>query len=200
MSADVRTVATDALETLGTVIDEKQKRDAIHLAVEPVVAGEKLYAGDHIGITDGKAFRADEPGALGIVDPFVRVPVQPGQRFWLVVYPRKINSLRHVWACPGFPDSELAAPTLSDAKTTSETWLRGWCESHNVPSCETIIDGLMGKVRMEDGYAYGVTHEGDYLLSRGSDAHSEIPPEFWDHIEIVTGKTFERAEHFSCSC
>lgn len=39
--SDKRSVATDALETLGTIIDDKQKRDAIHLAVEPVVAGER---------------------------------------------------------------------------------------------------------------------------------------------------------------
>ena len=42
MGSDKRSVATDALETLGTIIDDTQKRDAIHLAVEPVVAGERL--------------------------------------------------------------------------------------------------------------------------------------------------------------
>lgn len=31
---DKRSVFTDALETLGTIIDDTQKRDAIHLAFE----------------------------------------------------------------------------------------------------------------------------------------------------------------------
>jgi hypothetical protein len=42
MTADNRPVATDALATLGTIIDKTAARDAIHLAVEPVVAAHTL--------------------------------------------------------------------------------------------------------------------------------------------------------------
>lgn len=55
MSADKRKVSTDALETLGTIIDSGQKRDAIHLAVEPVIAGECLAPGAHVVINQGVA-------------------------------------------------------------------------------------------------------------------------------------------------
>ena len=44
MSADKRSVTTDALEPLGTIIGEGEKRDAIHLAVEPMTADERLRA------------------------------------------------------------------------------------------------------------------------------------------------------------
>ena len=37
--SDKRSVATDALETLGTIIDETAKRDAIHLAVIQAAMG-----------------------------------------------------------------------------------------------------------------------------------------------------------------
>jgi hypothetical protein len=107
-NGDKRSVATDALETLGTVIDEKQKRDAIHLAVEPVVAGERVWPGQDVGLLNGKAYRSANSynvTALGIVDPFLKEAVHPGQMFWLVVYPRQIHSLRHVWTHPAFPDS-----------------------------------------------------------------------------------------------
>ena len=50
MSADKRSVSTDALETLGTIIDESAGRDAIHLAVEPCISDEILYPGQQIGI------------------------------------------------------------------------------------------------------------------------------------------------------
>jgi hypothetical protein len=98
-SPDKRSVATDALEVLGTIITDKDVgRDAIHLACEPVVAGQYLSPGQDIGIgPDGRAYRpGDEIKAIGIVDPFLRALVEPGQKFLLVVYPRTITSLRDV--------------------------------------------------------------------------------------------------------
>jgi hypothetical protein len=108
MFADNRTVSTDALETLGMIHFKPEARDAIHLAVDPIVAGEALRPGEHIGIIGGKAYSRYEHRdikLLGIVDPFLPREVQPGERFWLVVYPRQISSLRHVWEHPDFPPS-----------------------------------------------------------------------------------------------
>lgn len=93
--------------TLGTIIDDQQKRDAIHLAVEPAVAGEGMGPGDDVTICDGTAWRADEgdeDAPLGIVDPFLKSRVRKGERFWVVLYPRTIQSLRHVWTHPALPD------------------------------------------------------------------------------------------------
>lgn len=107
MSADNRSTHTDALASLGTIINENEKRDAIHLAVEPVIAGTDLLPGDHIALNYGRAVRAPLGQGLGIVDPFLTQRVNEGDRFWLVVYPRQITSLRHVWEHPAFPASEL---------------------------------------------------------------------------------------------
>ena len=52
---DKRSVSTDALETLGTIIGGGQGRDAIHLAVEPIEAAIDLYPGQDVGLVDGKA-------------------------------------------------------------------------------------------------------------------------------------------------
>jgi hypothetical protein len=70
--SDKRSVSTDALETLGMIISENEKRDAIHLAVEPVIAGEKLFPAQDIGIRDGKAYSTADH--VGIVDPFFESP------------------------------------------------------------------------------------------------------------------------------
>lgn len=132
---DQRSVATDALETLGTApLDEHQKRDAIHLAVMPVIAGERLNPGERITVVDGFASSADDSDVLGIVDPFLTKPVRKGQRFWFVMLPRTIKSLRHVWAHPAFPDEPAvgetdAAPVIQtlhnlQSKERSERWLR----------------------------------------------------------------------------
>ena len=90
------TVSTDALKTLGTIIDADAGRDAIHLAVEPVIADDFLRPGEHVGFMEnGRVGKWPHPNkTVGIVDPFLAKPVQTGQRFWLVVYPRQITSLR----------------------------------------------------------------------------------------------------------
>lgn len=105
MSADKRSVTTDALDTLGMIITENEKRDAIHLAVDNAVAGEKLAPGEDVGfLPDGTFGSCDNP--IGIVDPFLKKPVKKGERFWIVIYPRKITSLRHVWEHPDFPEQK----------------------------------------------------------------------------------------------
>lgn len=113
--ADKRTPATDALETLGMIHFKPEKRDAIHLAVDPVIAGCDLKVGESIGIVNGVAFRSgaghlDEKGKFyavpyhGIVDPFLPKGPVKGDSFWFVMAPRMVTSLRHVWAHPDFPE------------------------------------------------------------------------------------------------
>lgn len=107
-NADKRSPHTDALETLGMVHYKTEKRDAIHLAVEPVEAGQPLNAGEFVRIEDGKAYCAEPHKAHGIVDPFLprkkdSADVQIGERFWFIMKPRMVTSLRHVWDHPDFP-------------------------------------------------------------------------------------------------
>ena|ERR1700682_4866105 len=195
MSADKRSVATDALETLGTIISENEKRDAIHLGVEPVVAGQTLHPGEHIGLNnEGLAVNRQGVKLLGIVDPFLLEEVTRGQRFWLVVYPRQITSLRHVWTHPDFPESKdlVEASNVPDVET-SEKWLHQFIDNADCPSYNTVIE----KALNNDSW------DSDYLHFDGEDAHGEIPPEFWTHLEIVTGSKIpqeSRANYFSCSC
>ena len=114
MSADKRTVSTDALETLGMIHFKPEGRDAIHLAVEPVQAAVKLFVGQKIGVVEGKAYPAGHVirrighadltvPSHGIVDPFLPRAVEEGERFWFVMNPRMVASLRHVWEHPDFP-------------------------------------------------------------------------------------------------
>ncbi len=108
MPADKRSAHTDALATLGTIIDKTAARDAIHLAVVPAIAGVNLLRGEHVFLRDGKAYSFGATGetSLGIVDPFLQEPVAKGEHFWLIIYPRQITSLRHVWEHPAFPSEQ----------------------------------------------------------------------------------------------
>lgn len=224
MSADKRSVHTDALETLGTIIGPEEKRDAIHLGVEPVVAGMPLEAGQKISLrSDGMAV-SDEWNPTGIVDPFLDRLVQPGERFWLVVMPRKITSLRHVWEHPDFPPSADAGQTAiytprgepepvysSREQVEAEAWIRNYVEElnkaeyHYYYKKEYGVGPLTYEELMEhaDNHADDRTGWGSYLVKAGMLEGVSTPEEFWDNYEIVRGKKVpenNRGNFFSCSC
>ena len=110
-----RTPSTDALETLGMIHFKPEHRDAIHLAVDPVVAGCNMPTGQRIGIVNGVAYPAGAEVLIGdtvvkvpyhgIVDPFLPTGVSISDKFWFVMAPRMVTSLRHVWNHPAFPEA-----------------------------------------------------------------------------------------------
>lgn len=89
---------------LGRLIDDgDRRRDAIHIAVAPVTAAERLAPGQHVGLVAGDTeYVGPAEKCIGIVDPFLPEPVDKGQRFWLFLYPNTVTSLRHFWTHPAF--------------------------------------------------------------------------------------------------
>lgn len=89
---------------IGQQPEENARRDAIHIAVAPIVAAERLNPGTKIILREGKAewCEREEYTSIGIVDPFLKQPIEKGQRFWLFLNPDSITSLRHVWSHPSF--------------------------------------------------------------------------------------------------
>ena len=193
-TADKRTPHTDALDTLGMLIDDTAKRDAIHLAVEPMIAGEDLHPGSRVIVRDGAAFYCGYEGGVGIVDPFLPISgLRKGRRFWLVLLPRTITSLRHVWEHPDFPTQPGVAEPAPD-RDASERWLRDFVARSDCPPYEVLIAKAIDN---RDSWS------SEYLHFSGRDAHGEIEPEFWKHVEVVTGVKIpheQRAAYFSCSC
>lgn len=183
-----RRVSTDALETLGGIHEREEKRDAIHLAVEPVEAGEKLMPGERITVKDGVALSVDTPGeALGIVDPFLPRAVKKGERFWFVMNPRLVHSLRHVWTHPSFPDE----PVSTDAKKAAEAWLRVTAERLGV-SYSRLLENAGAWVEYGDYWTEGAHFEGE-----------SVGDDFWPRYELVTGKAVpedKRHNFLNCSC
>ena len=181
---------SDPQTQLGKLIEGNPLRDAVHIAVAPVVCGSRsLVAGNRIGFfEDGKVVGLMAKEIVGVVDPFLTSTVFPGQKFWMFLLPNTITSLNHVWTHPAFED---AAPRL-DPKATSEAWLRNFCATANCPGYEEVMAVAVG------GGAEQWSSE--FLHFYGHDAGGEIPPEFWDHVEAVTGrKITRRPSSFSCS-
>jgi hypothetical protein len=201
----------DAVATMGAVLpDDAGGRDAVHVAVVSVIADVTLNPGQHVGLvtnTSSGEYTAgdDTQEKIGIVDPFIKGKILRGKRFWLYLYPRTITALSHKWSHPAFPETkpteEVYAPPAY--KLVSERWLRQFAEKHDCPSYEILLEAASSDSRggYDGGPFTGIINDGEYLTFVGRDAHGDIPPEFWDHVEVVTGKRIKkRAKYFSCSC
>lgn len=198
---------------IGSVLSADEKRDAIHIAIAPVTSDETVLAGQHVGMApNGKVSWRVSP-KIGIVDPFLGTAIEPGQRFFIFLYPRTVTSLRHEWTHPDF--DPVVAETVRDMsadlepfdKAKSEQWLRAFVEgSGNLPDYEMVINAAAGfdHYKVIDGYGdVSSENNGEFLTFLGRNAGGEIPPEFWQHVEIVTGKKIpsdRRPSYFSCSC
>ncbi len=179
-----------------------EPRDAIHIAVAPVIASVALNPGEHIGFTgeDTETVGPCEKAmALGVVDPFLTGRVRPGDRFWMFLYPNTITSLRHNWTHPAF--GEGTGSVMSEA---SDKWLRDYFDRVDGPSYEDFMAAVRGNGVYEAGDGYSGIHiGGGYITVSGSDAHGEVPDEFWDHVEAAVGRKlpeYHSSTSFSCSC
>lgn len=93
---------------LGETPGADARRDAVHVPVIPLTAGETLRPGDFFHVCQGLAYQANAgvEEAVGYVDPLLRrrgVQFIPGGgRFWGCILPNTVTSLRHVWTHPAF--------------------------------------------------------------------------------------------------
>lgn len=168
---------------LGQIIDATAERDAIHVAVAPMVAAERLSPGQHVGIVNGEA-SGKAAQLLGIVDPFLPGPAFKGERFWMFLYPNTITSLRHDWTHPAFSASP-SEPSLS------VRYLQGVARQ-----CDMDYENFMSMV---NGY---VNHNGGLYSNTSSGVDAD--EDFWEHYEAVTGQKVDKRlkgeVYFSCSC
>ena len=169
---------------IGKIITEPQSRDAIHMAVAPVVANETLSRGQRVGVVDNVASAFLKP--VGIVDPFLdRDYVAKGQQFWIFLFPGSITSLHHQWEHPGFKadDGEGAK------KMASVKWLEGWCEEHDI-TAEKLTEAIRNGGEIDDPSRY-----------HGDGEDPEMGEEFWEHYERATGQIVgedQRQLYYSC--
>ena len=185
----------ETVSFLGKLLPEnhEQHRDAVHIAVMSVVAGEELRPGEKIrlmfGTTDVVLSGEYNDDYIGRADPFLEGwKIEKGQKFWMWLRPGSINGLRHEWTHPTIDGEQKPV-------SESELWLRQFADKWNFGYNEMIAGALE-----DDGY----------VTARGIDLHSaselDIGDEelFWQHIETLTGKQLDedhkRTFNWSCSC
>lgn len=186
---------------LGQLAPPSEVRDAVHMAVVVVQLGGDFLVepGTAVKLTaDGKAVHCDDyQDAVGIVDPFLRCEVIPGEWFYLCLKPGVVSSLRHVWAHPAFPLPGPLSP--QDSKATSKAWLEGWAQAARV-SLEHPTYGLLAEID-KGTVCFGITDFSELLEGSEDDNTQPFSAEFWRHYEQYTGKLRPKhAIQFRCAC
>lgn len=177
---------------LGKIITTEQHRDAIHIAIAPVTSDESMQPGQHVALVPGCSDRVQSNGtAVGIVDPYLQRLIEPGEKFWLCLYPQTVTSLRHEWTHPAFPKVAAAAE-----QSESERWLRDYAIQHlDYTDRSRAYEKLLEMLR-----AGQIIYEGTDMHSRGDlDDESELKR----HAEVVLGIVINFDDPgfiFSCTC
>jgi hypothetical protein len=176
---------------LGRIITTPQQRDAIHIAVVPVVATCYVYPGAKLRFLEGSTEKVTtvRQGGIGIADPFLERAVEEGQQFWMYLHPGSITSLRHDWTHPAF---EPPPPPSGDPVGDS----RHWIEQFAAEIDQTYNRLMAAADQWLDDKEYTYDNSETY-----KDYWNKFP-EFWRHYEIVTGRKVEdKDDHFfTCSC
>jgi hypothetical protein len=183
---------------LGQLLEGEQFRDAIHIAVAPVVAGKGrvLHPGDHIGFVADDCEtvqRCDNP--IGIVDPFLDTRVLPGERFWMFLYPQTITSLRHDWTHPAFAARDAAIAPITKSHEAHKAQSEAWIRDH-AARIDIGVRSLMEAARTW-------LENDDYTVQDGATSWRDEfgdPAEFWHHYEVVTGTVVPQSRKQSFLC
>jgi hypothetical protein len=172
---------------------QKQQRDAIHVAVAPVVAAHRISPGMHLGIDRNGEATNRTIKSVGVADPYLKQTVLKGETFWLFLYPGSITSLRHDWTHPAF-EPETKESFLAE-RSSSELWMRQW-------AMENMTKDYYGDGTITEDMAYAAAIDAGHRMSVGphEDARDHIDDTWWNHWEIITGERGKRDEYFSCAC
>ena len=196
----------DPLKSIGQILTGNEERDAIHMAVMPVIAGSELFRGQRIAIKYGTSnvaipsfdeyYTYGQAPSVGIVDPFLSrdAPdhnrVRPGEWFWMFLQPNTITGIRHQWTHP-----TIDHPAQS--KNESELWLHQFAEQWSFD-----YDQMISAATNPDD-------EDPYITAYGRDLHSreELGDDhdlFWFHLGVVTRRVYDTPHRnkvtWTCTC
>ena len=132
---------------LGKLADESSERDAVHIAIAPVIAGEDLEPGEDVGFIQGSKTHVTSRtmAVIGIVDPFLTGTVRAGQSFYMLLFPNSVTGMRHHWSHPSFKEEEVEAapnPPIDWSKLKPDPTPKGpvWRTETVMGLCRQMLD------------------------------------------------------------
>lgn len=191
---------------LGKIITDVVHRDAVHFALAPVVAGEKLYAGNHLLFSiEGNtelvvACTPRHIKAVGIVDPFLVKPVKEGEQFWMMLYPGTITGLRHEWTHPAFQNQREIAEFWMREFFNTKLFSYSGGDEDRTGTFQQFMEGVKQYVR-------GEAKEAGYFGTDIEYPDKETSAEFFKYAQMLFGPIdLERIKEtdghvpFRCAC
>ena len=175
---------------IGKLLPPEAKRDAIHIAIAPVIANEVLYPGQHVGfvVQGNTELVGDSENPIGIIDPFYPSAISKGHRVWLFLYPNTIQSLRHQWTHPAFGTETIRSSAQEEAKK----WMKEYADKLDVSYGELM--------RAAEDY---LKHD-DYFVHPKDSGRFEgesVDPHFWPaYEEIKQTAARKHSNFFTCIC
>lgn len=181
---------------IGQLLNGSEKKDAIHIAIYPAVADKTLHPGTPVTLRDDDpsiAVQCPAGVSIGIVDPYLRAPLRPGDRFYIFINPGTITGLRHDWTHPMLKPEFEVDRRLEEAKQ----WMRDFADDVGMSYKEIINAGDMWVKANERTTQYSSSAAQDTLNN-----DKEKTQKFWECYKIITGREPKDTEvqPFSCSC
>lgn len=178
--------------TLGELAPTLLERDAIHVAVIALEAGQLLRPGEHVCIKDNQVFANQSTNSIGIVDPFLTEVIEKDKIVWVLLYPNTITSMRHHWEHP------VVDLITKKVEVTSQYANQTLCRIAD-------LIGISVEELLEAGRDYA--RRGEYTFEN-SENYKNLSPsdwlEFWNAFSAITGTTIPEDERyttpFTCSC
>lgn len=152
------------------------QRDAIHVPTLAMVSTCYLVPGQIVDIDDGGEINLNVKRRDAVVDPFMAVPVVPGQVVMLWIKPGTITELRHTWKHEVFDSGD------------SVEWMKKFAAENEI-SYEMLMDDVRRYIIHEEW-------TGNNQLC---DAVNEVHNEFWKHVQAITGMSASGSP-YSCAC
>lgn len=175
---------------LGQLLGIDAKRDAIHIAIAPVISSGSINPGEHIGFTEDGTVGIRAKVKIGIADPFLKNTISNGERFYMFLYPNTVTGMRHEWSHPDFQENKGG----DDGAKRSLTLL--------AERCGCSFELLMLRL---DLYAAGLCGPNDSIQQQlNLICEESFVRDIWSNYEIcrgvkvgdeIKGETF-----FRCTC
>ena len=188
----------DNAQRLGVTLKQSDhgEKDAIHIPIIAVQAGQSLKPGDRVKVDkDGVAWKYQH--GPGVVDPYLRDPVQYPDFFWVFMDTGTITSLRHDW------DHPEVLYQRSDQSETDIVMAKAWINDNISYPTGRSVEQIMqdardyireGKMFTEQGGQFRIRNEPDLWEWEDKGEGRDGVKKFWECFEIITGeKSGERA-------